>query len=133
MRILLLVPLVVLSSCAPASDNPLAGLLSPENLENAEVNGVNMTPGGDGTSIVLRFSSSEAPGTVVIPVPELARDWSQTGAVTFESTSNSTIRYNLTIRNAGGETFHYRVHPFADVPVKVSIPGRLWWPSVLVP
>jgi hypothetical protein len=52
------VSLLVLSSCAPASDNPLAELLSPENLEDAEVNGVNVTPGGDGASIVLRFSSA---------------------------------------------------------------------------
>jgi len=128
MRILLsvsfVVSLLVLPSCAPASDNPLAGLLSSENLENAEVNGVNVTPGGDGASIVLRFSSGEDPGTIVIPVPEAARDWSQAGAFTFESTSNSTLRYSLTIRNAGGETFRYRVHPFIDVPVKVAIPNR---------
>ncbi len=124
MRILLTLALAVLASCAPASDNPLAGLLSPENLENAEINGLKMTPGGDGRSVVLRFPSSEAPGTIVIPVPEIARDWSQTGTFTFETASNSTIRYNLTIRNAAGESFRYRMHPYADVPVKVAIPSR---------
>jgi hypothetical protein len=115
---------MILAACTPSSDNPLAELLSPENLDNAEVNGVTMTPASDGSSIVLRFPSSETPGTVVIPVPEAARDWSHAGTFIFESTSSSTIFYSLTLRNAEGETFRYRVHPFADVPVKVAIPGR---------
>lgn len=124
MRFLVVSFLSLLVSCSQPSDNPLSSLLSPENLENAEVEGVNVTPGNDGNSMVLRFPPSDAPATISLPVPEEARDWSKVGTFTFEATSNSTIRYNLTIGNAEGESFRYRIHPFADVPVRVAIPGR---------
>jgi len=112
-------------ACASTPDeNPLNNLLTPANLENSELTGVELTAGPQEGSITLNFPPSDSPGEIVIPVPESARDWSQIGAFSFESTSNSTIRYGVTIRTATGEEFRYVVRPFADVPVRVAIPGR---------
>jgi hypothetical protein len=116
---------VALVSCSPnRSDNPLDSLLSPTNLEKAELNNVEMSADQASRSITLKFPSSDTLGGIVIPVPQAARDWSQIGTLAFDSISSSTIRYSLTIRNVEGETFRYVVHPFQDVSVRVAIPGR---------
>jgi len=125
MNRLLYIGFLVVVSCAPTSpDNPLAGLFSPTNLEEAELNNVEMLADQATNSITLKFPSSDTSSGMIIPVPEAARDWSRAGTLTFDSMASSTIRYALTIRNAEGETFRYVVHPFQDVSVRVAIPGR---------
>jgi hypothetical protein len=117
--------LLALLFCSPApSDKPIDNLFSPTNLEKAELDNVEMSAGPTSNSITLKFPSSETYSGIVIPVPQGARDWSKIGTLTFDSTSSSTIRYSLTIRNAQGETFRYVMHPYQDVSVRVAIPGR---------
>ncbi len=106
------------------AQNPLAGLLSPENLKRAERAGVEATPGPKPHSVILRFPSSETPGSLTVPVPAAARDWTGYG-LTFEFQSNSTIRWEMQIRNRKGQLFTYRVQPYQDVPVKASITNAL--------
>lgn len=115
------VSLLFLSSALLSSDNPLQGILSPGNLKKAEVSGVEWRAGERPDTVVLRFPSSEKPGTIVVPVPEAGRDWTKHGTFTFEFTSDSTIRWHLVIRNRQGKEFTYRVQPYRNVPVKAAI------------
>ena len=103
------------------AQNPLQGLFSPENLKKAERSGVEVTPGQRPDSVVLKFPASDTPGSLTVPVPEAGRDWTRSRALTFEFTSNSTIRWMLEIRNQKGQVFTYRVQPFQDVPVKATV------------
>ncbi len=117
-------PLKLILAAALASplcfaQNPLAGLLSPENLKHAVREGVEVTPGRPG-SLILKFPAADTPGSLTVPVPEEARDWSGYG-LTFEFVSDSTIRWELQIKNRKGQLFTYRVQPYENVPVKASI------------
>ncbi|MCS6953681.1 MAG: hypothetical protein RMK57_06120 [Bryobacterales bacterium] len=103
--------------------NPLAGILSRDNLARADISRVLVEPGQRPDTVVLRFQSAEQPGSLVLPVPEAARDWTRWGGLTFEFLSDSTIRWQLEIRNRRGETFTYRIHPYQGVRVKASIPA----------
>ena len=113
--------LLLLGVPAFGADNPLQGILQPENLKRAQVVGVEVIPGERPDSVVLKFPSSETPGVITVPVPAAGRDWTGYGAFTFEFTSNSTIRWLLDIRNRKGEVFTYRVQPYQDLPVKAAI------------
>ena len=109
---------------AAAAENPLAGLLGPENLKKAQIERVQLAPGPKPDSVLLRFAPGDAPGSLAIPVPDAARDWTSYG-LSFEFVSNSTIRWELQIRNRQGQAFTYRVHPFENVPVKAVISNAL--------
>jgi hypothetical protein len=122
--------------------NHLEDLLSPESLQRAERHGIEVTPGARRGSVVLKFAPANrggqpiylfhlepwrlAPGSLTVPVPKAARDWTRYGALTFEFSSSSTITWELRIRNTKGEMFTFRVAPFEDVPVKVSIPSTFF-------
>jgi hypothetical protein len=101
--------------------NPLEGIFGPENLKKAQVEGVKVEPGGRPDTLLLRFPASETPGSLTVPVPPAAADWSSCGAFTFEFASSSTIRWEMQIRNRRGQTFTYRVQPYQDVPAKAAI------------
>lgn len=103
-----------------AAENPLAGLFSPENLKRAEARGVEVAPGPKPDSVLLRFAPLDEPGSFRILLPEGARDWTGYG-LTFEFVSDSTIRWQLEIRNRQGQTFGYRVQPYENVSVKAAI------------
>jgi hypothetical protein len=109
--------------CAPlfGTGNPLDGIFSPENLKRATVTGVDARPGDKADTVVLRFPGAAEAGEVVVPVPEAAGDWTGYGAFTFEFASDSTIRWQLGIRNRAGRMFGYRVQPYKGVPVKAAI------------
>ncbi len=112
---------VALSVCASlAAENPLAGLLAPENLKRAHVVGLRVEPGPKPDSVVLRFPASDTPGSFTVPVPESGKDWRGYG-LSFEFASTSTIRWELQIRNTQGQTFTYRVQPYENVPVRAFI------------
>lgn len=102
--------------------NPLQGLLGLENLKKAERAGVEVMPGERPDSVVLKFPASETPGGLTVAVPEAGRDWTAYRTFTFEFVSNSTIRWQLEIRNRKGQVFTYRVQPYQDVLVKAAIP-----------
>ncbi|MBI3696586.1 MAG: hypothetical protein HY238_17315, partial [Acidobacteria bacterium] len=122
MKVRRLVGLVlVVCSSVFAGDNPLSGIFSPENLKAAKTSGVEVSPGARPDTLVLRFHPGEEAGAVTVPVPPAARDWTSSGAFTFEFTSDSTIRWMLQIRNGRGQEFTYRVQPFQNVPVKAAI------------
>ena len=101
--------------------NPLEGIFGPENLKTAQAAGVKVEPAGKRDTLLLRFPASETPGSFTVPVPPAAADWSRCGAFTFEFVSNSTIRWEMQIRNRRGQTFTYRVQPYQDVPAKAAI------------
>ena len=101
--------------------NPLEGIFGPENLKTAQAAGVKVEPAGKRDTLLLRFPASETPGSFTVPVPPAAADWSKCGAFTFEFVSNSTIRWEMQIRNRRGQTFTYRVQPYQDVPAKAAI------------
>ncbi len=90
-------------------------------LLQARANGAAIAPGAKPDSLRITFPASDTPGTVEIPVPQNARDWTKAGALTFEFRSTSTIGFGLQIRNRAGQTFTYRVQPYTNVPVKASI------------
>lgn len=129
-------------ACLVLAQNPLEDLLSPENLKKAERHGVQVSPGRRKGTVTLRFSPANpggqpiylfhlepwrlAPGSLTVPVPSAARDWTRHGALTFEFSSNSTITWELRIRNSKGQMFTFRVAPFQDVPVKVAIPSAFF-------
>ncbi len=116
--------LLALAAClaSPAlAANPLAGIFSPENLKKAQIRGVKVEPADRPETLVLCFPASETPGSFTVPVPPAAADWSRCGAFTFEFVSSSTIRWEMQIRNRGGQTFTYRVQPYQDVPAKAAI------------
>jgi len=119
----LMVALVAALNVAGA-ENPLAGLLRPDNLEKAQIERVQVAPGPKPDSVVLRFAPGETPGSLTVPVPETARDWTRY-SLCFDFLSNSTIRWELQIRNRQGQAFTYRVQPFENVPVKAVIPNAL--------
>jgi hypothetical protein len=108
---------------AALAGNPLAGLLDRDNLKRAAISGVSVEPGVRPDTVVLRFAPADQPGSLVLPVPEAARDWRRWGGLTFQFVSDSTIRWQLEIRNRRGEVFTYRVQPYQGVPVKASIPA----------
>lgn len=117
-----MISLLCLALAAPA-ENPLAGLLDRDNLKRAEISRVLVEPGLRPDTVVLRFQPAEQPGSLVLPVPEAARDWTRWGGLTFEFVSDSTIRWQLEIRNRRGAAFTYRVQPYQGVRVKASIPA----------
>jgi hypothetical protein len=137
MRIRLTIVLLF-TACSMLAQNPLEDLFSPENLKKAENHGVEVVPGARPGTAVLKFSPANpggqpvylfhlepwrlAPGSLTVPVPKAGRDWTPHGALTFEFSSSSTITWELRIRNTKGQMFTFRVAPFQDVPVKVSIP-----------
>ncbi len=124
------------------AQNPLEGLLSPENLKRAEQHNVVVSPGARPGTVALKFPPANpggqplylfhlepwplSPGSLTVPVPKGARDWTRHGALTFEFSSSSTITWELRIRNTRGQMFTFRVAPFQDVPVKVSIPSAFF-------
>jgi hypothetical protein len=130
------------SALSALAQNPLEDLLSPANLQKAERQGVTVTPGNRPGTVALKFSPANpggqpiylfhlepwrlAPGSLTVPVPKAARDWTRYGALTFEFSSNSTITWELRIRNSKGQMFTFRVAPFQDVPVKVAIPSAFF-------
>lgn len=114
------IPVFALTTLAAAAENPLAGMLAPDKLKKAQVSGVQAAPGAKPDSVELRFPAAETPASFVVPVPDAARDW-RSYALTFEFVSNSTIRWELQIRNRQGQTFTYRVQPYENVPVKAAI------------
>ena len=99
----------------------LAQLLSPENLKDAQISGVTVEAGSRPGALRLRFPASETPGRITLAVPAAAADWSHAGALTFEFQSDSTIRWNLEIRNRQGQVFSYRVQPLQNVRAKAAI------------
>lgn len=101
--------------------NPLQGLLGPENLKRAQATGVQVSAVAGADAVELRFPSSDQAGSITIPVPEAARDWSKYRTFTFEFQSDSTIRWDLQIRNRQGEIFSYRVQPYQDVRARAAI------------
>ncbi len=105
-----------------AEVNPLGEILSAQNLKKAKVERVQLSAGVRPDSILLKFGPADTPGTLLLPVPESARDWTRYGTFTFEFASTSTIRYELQIRNKKGESFTYRVHPYQGLPVRAAIP-----------
>jgi hypothetical protein len=107
---------------ALAADNPLAGIFSAENMKKARIEGVDARPGPQPDSLVLKFPTSDTPGTLVLPVPEAARDWTAYRTLTFHFTSTSTIRWDLVIRNRQGQSAGFQLHPHQDLPVKAAIP-----------
>ena len=106
----------------PAADNPLRGIFSDDNVKRAQIAGVQVKPGSRADSLLLTFPPGETPGSLTVLVPEVARDWTGYRAFSFEFRSNSTIRWDLQIRNRKGETFTYRVQPYQDVAVRAAIP-----------
>ena len=122
---MILVPLILLVSSVQAANNPLRGILGAENLKRAKITGVSVQAGPVEDSVILKFPSSETPGTLEIPVPAAGADWTRYQAFTFEFRSDSTIRWDLAIRNRKGEVFSYRVQPFAGVHARASIPASL--------
>lgn len=114
----------VLAPAARPADNPLAALLSSDNLKHIQASGAEVAPGPRPGSVTIRFPSSETPGSVTIPVPASARDWAPYGTFTFEFVSSSTIRWDLAIKNAKGQSGSVRVQPYANVPVRAAISSR---------
>ncbi|NRB63003.1 MAG: hypothetical protein HRU40_08285 [Saprospiraceae bacterium] len=107
--------------------NPLASLLSPENLALAVVSeGVEITTGDDGQSISIKFPASDQNVSIKIPLPNGPQDWNKIGALSFHSKSNTTIRYYFTIWNTDQKRFTYSVHPYLHVPVRIAIAGAYW-------
>lgn len=141
LSVLPIIPGLLIAGSAIAG-NSLEDLLSPESLQKAERHGIEVSPGPRRGTAVLRFSPANhggqpiylfhlepwrlAPGSLTVPVPKAARDWTRHGALTFEFSSSSTITWELRIRNTKGEMFTFRVAPFQDVPVKVSIPSAFF-------
>jgi hypothetical protein len=120
-RFLLVFALGVACGSCLAAENPLTGMLSGENLKKLQATGVELRAGPKPDSVVLKFPASDTAGTLVIPVPEAARDWTHSGAFTFDFTSTSTIKWQLVIRNGKGETFGLTVAPYQDVPVRAAV------------
>jgi hypothetical protein len=116
--------LTALVTAQMAFANPLQNLLSAVNLDRAEIDGVEVVPAEDGKFITVRIPPTDSPLGLSIPVPAGAMDWSEVGTFSFFAESDSTIRFNLRIRNSAGATFQYSIHPFLNVPVRVAIPGR---------
>jgi hypothetical protein len=115
-----------LFSCS-ISANPLDGLLSQANLQNAQVTkGVEMISSEDGQSIIIKFPASDKRLSVKIPIPNGPQDWNNIGALSFHSKSNSTIRYHVAIHNTAKKRFTFSVHPYLNVPVRVAIAGDYW-------
>ncbi|MBI1895338.1 MAG: hypothetical protein HYS04_02210 [Acidobacteria bacterium] len=99
--------------------NPLRGTLSPSRIT---ATGATVSPGPRPDTIRLEFNAAE-PGTVTIPLPAAARDWTGAGCFRFTFRSNSTIRWSIALRNASGQTFGYRVQPYEGVRATASIPA----------
>jgi hypothetical protein len=126
LRLFLCLTLIAsISAVGKTAENPLTGLLSTENLKNAKVANLDIAAGERPDWLTLNFHSREAPGLVVVPVPQAARDWTKGAALSFEFVSTSTIRFSLVIRNRKGEEFTYRVQPMEKLPVKVVITASL--------
>jgi hypothetical protein len=111
---------LLLAFALPGAGNPLAEIFGPENLKRATASGVELRAGGRPGTVVLRFSPEQA-GEFVVPVPAAARDWTGYGAFTFEFVSDSTLRWDLAIRNRAGQSFNYRVQPYQGVRAKAAI------------
>ena len=129
----------LLGACPAFSQNPLEGLLNPASLQKAERHGVEVAPGARTGTVVLKFTAANTagrpvylfheepwqdkltPGSLTVPVPAAARDWTRFGALTFEFCSNSAITWELRIRNRQGQVFNFRVASHPDLPVKVAI------------
>jgi len=129
----------IMGACPALAQNPLEGLLNPASLEKAERHGVKVSPGARPGTAVLKFTAANngglpvylfheepwqdklSPGSLTVPVPAAARDWTRFGALTFEFCSNSAITWELRIRNRQGQVFNFRVAPHVDLPVKVAI------------
>src|SRR5512142_3173904 len=87
MRVIRLLALVLFAAAAVmAADNPLAGLLTGDNLKKLQATGVDVKPGPKAGSVVLTFPASDGPGMLVIPVPDGARDFTRYRTFTFEFT-----------------------------------------------
>src|ERR1035437_3402066 len=115
----------VLCPALPGADNPLSGILGPESLKSAEASGVRVLPGERPDSVILKFAAQEKPDSLVLRLPAAARDWLAYRTLTFEFTSDSTINWDLVVRNPKGEISDTQVRAFVDVPVKAAIPIRL--------
>lgn len=128
---------VLLCTSPLLAQNPLDGLLKPESLQKAERHGVEVKLGPRPGTVALKFSPANPagqpiylfhrepwqlePGSLTVPVPAAARDWTHYAALTFEFSSSSTITWELRIRNRKAQVFTFRVAPLQDVPVKVAI------------
>jgi hypothetical protein len=106
---------------ARAATNPLESLFSADHLRKAKQENVSVAPGRRSGSISITFGP-DAPGTVVIPIPQTARDWTLYETLAFEMRSSSTILWELQFQNQAGEKTTFRVQPYQNVPVKVAIP-----------
>ncbi len=72
----------------------------------------------------LQFAPNDAPTSVTLPVPEASRDLRKFAAIRFPFRSDSAIRWDLTFRNAKGESATFRVHPIPGIKGTASIPVR---------
>ncbi|HOL70385.1 MAG TPA: hypothetical protein PLA43_02015 [Bryobacteraceae bacterium] len=117
------VSVIILALCVSlcGAANPLEGIFSAENLKRATVKGVEVRPGDQPDTVVLRFPGEAEPAELAIPVPEAARDWTRYGTFTFEFLSDSTLRWQIGIRNRAGRVFGYRVQPYKGVRAKAAI------------
>jgi hypothetical protein len=120
MKILFLTLLLTLASRA---ENPLRGVLQADNLKKAKVAGVGIEAGPQEDTVVLRFHRDVA-GSLSVPLPAAARDWTQFKAITWQFTSTSTTRWDLGMHTRNGKSFSVRVQPYQDVPVKAVLPMR---------
>src|SRR5512140_1379463 len=125
MRVIRLLALIVFVAAAlTAADNPLAGLLSRDNFKKLQATGVDVKPGAKPDSLLLTFPASDSSGTLVIPIPEGARDFSRYRTFVFDFTDTSTLKWDLSLRNAKGQAFSFRVMPYENVPVRAAVSSR---------
>ena len=120
MRILFL---TLLLSLASQAENPLRCILLADNLKKAKIAGVDVQAGPEEDSVVLRFHRDVA-GSLSVPLPEAARDWTRFQAITWKFTASSTTRWDLGMHTRNGKSFSVRVQPYQDVPVKAVLPMR---------
>jgi len=113
--------LAVWAAAVCAQTNPLAGVFSRDKVQTSTIQ---VTAGTGEETLRLSFPASADRLTLVVPLPEAARDWRKYESFSFLMQSNSSIGFTIAIVNGKGERFTYRVMPMPGLPVEVVIPGR---------
>lgn len=112
--------LLLTAAVALASGNPLANILPATDMT---VRGdVTVAPGSTEDSLLLTFAPTDRPAVVTIPVPESGRDFTKFGSFQLAFKSDSTIRWDLSLRNAQSQVTNFRVQPYEGVRATASIP-----------
>ena len=102
------------AAVALAAENPLA------NLRPVTDGNVAVEPGSRPGSTRMRFGASATPSKVTFPIP--SSDFTKYRSFQFSFLSDSTIRWDIQLRNASGEITSFRVQPYQGVRATASIP-----------